>query len=376
MSFNMTAFLFQNYTLANGKWYEKIAVAPASPVSYRYEFPVHDDAIDAVMVLVTSPDDRCSVLSVQRDSCPINIGENDIKFEGTYQTFTRQAAITVNKNLFDTVNFFIVVAVLSSDRNCEPTLPNIAWHITTIKPMHEEFQLQTNWTPLIHSIPRQKTINVKIEKVATKEDIFMATGSAAGLLLLVTIVCLILICTVTKKRLRSMVEQKEILSQCSPLEEIDERTLLLGGASPILRRRSSVPQAHSTPSVHTNYGSVQREGDDEVTIRTPSVFNSSESRYMSAVDETSGGALEQNSQETLIIDEAVRDVSPINESAQLQNLDDNSSVDSSDYDKIPEYDYDKKLIRAKTKIFVSDLATKKPRNLIKKYSLYPWNLGE
>ncbi|XP_052804136.1 SID1 transmembrane family member 1-like isoform X2 [Mya arenaria] len=56
------------------------------------------------------------------------------------------------------------------------------------------------------------------------------------------------------------------------------------------------------------------------------------------------------------------------------NLDDNDSVDSSDFDKVDDANHDKNILRTKTRLFVHDLARKSEKKVDKNYKLYAKNL--
>uniref|UniRef100_A0A8C3US82 SID1 transmembrane family member 2 n=1 Tax=Catharus ustulatus TaxID=91951 RepID=A0A8C3US82_CATUS len=96
------------------------STGPFSPQYFKYEFP---EEVDSVIVKVTSPMAfPCSVISIQDILCPVYDLDNNVAFIGMYQTMTKKAAITVQKD-FPSHSFYVVVVVKTEDEACGGPLP-------------------------------------------------------------------------------------------------------------------------------------------------------------------------------------------------------------------------------------------------------------
>ncbi|KAL3274294.1 hypothetical protein HHI36_015699 [Cryptolaemus montrouzieri] len=87
----------------------------------RYVYYKFDESTEAVLIEMTSPDDVCLAVSVQDSYCPVFDLNEDIKYEGKYQSMTRKAAMTVSKNEFED-GFFLVFVARPSNVECKKEL--------------------------------------------------------------------------------------------------------------------------------------------------------------------------------------------------------------------------------------------------------------
>ncbi len=90
-------------------------VSPSKPEYYTYSFP---SGVESMIVKATSSSDICTVVSVQPAQCPVYDQHRNVEFVGQYQTFTKQAAITVQRSNYLDGHFFVVVVVQPSDNDC------------------------------------------------------------------------------------------------------------------------------------------------------------------------------------------------------------------------------------------------------------------
>ncbi|CAG2230655.1 unnamed protein product, partial [Mytilus edulis] len=94
---------------------KNLSLTPSEPQYYMYTFPRN---IDSVIVKVESGDRKCMVLSVQDIQCPVFDLDKDVEFSGTYQTVTKQGAITVEKKKYMEESFYIVLVLKPKDYEC------------------------------------------------------------------------------------------------------------------------------------------------------------------------------------------------------------------------------------------------------------------
>uniref|UniRef100_D4A117 SID1 transmembrane family, member 1 n=1 Tax=Rattus norvegicus TaxID=10116 RepID=D4A117_RAT len=89
--------------------------SPSQPQYFLYKFP---EDVDSVIIKVVSEKAYpCSVVSVQNIMCPVYDLDHDVEFNGVYQSMTKQAAITLQKD-FPDEQFFVVFVIKPEDYAC------------------------------------------------------------------------------------------------------------------------------------------------------------------------------------------------------------------------------------------------------------------
>ncbi|CAC5400277.1 SID1 transmembrane family member 1,SID1 transmembrane family member 2 [Mytilus coruscus] len=114
LTFSLKASKVSDFELKPGE-VKNLSLTPSEPQYYMYTFPRN---IDSVIVKVESGDRKCMVLSVQDIQCPVFDLDKDVEFSGTYQTVTKQGAITVEKKKYTEESFYIVLVMKPKDYEC------------------------------------------------------------------------------------------------------------------------------------------------------------------------------------------------------------------------------------------------------------------
>nr|XP_028568211.1 SID1 transmembrane family member 1 isoform X1 [Podarcis muralis] len=114
------------------------SASPSQPQYFLYKFPPD---VDSVIVRVTSETVYpCSVVSIQDIVCPVYDLDHNVEFNGVYQSMTKQAAITVQKKDFPSMQFFVVFVIKPEDYACGGSIPssirgkaNYTWNLQRMK---------------------------------------------------------------------------------------------------------------------------------------------------------------------------------------------------------------------------------------------------
>nr|XP_034953105.1 SID1 transmembrane family member 1 [Zootoca vivipara] len=114
------------------------SASPSQPQYFLYTFPPD---VDSVIVRVTSETVYpCSVVSIQDIVCPVYDLDHNVEFNGVYQSMTKQAAITVQKKDFPSMQFFVVFVIKPEDYACGGSIPssirgkaNYTWNLQRMK---------------------------------------------------------------------------------------------------------------------------------------------------------------------------------------------------------------------------------------------------
>ncbi|KAF5923964.1 hypothetical protein HPG69_010395 [Diceros bicornis minor] len=94
-----------------------MSAACTKPAPYfLYKFP---EDVDSVIIKVWSEMAYpCSVVSVQNIMCPVYDLDDNVEFNGVYQSMTKKAAITLQKKDFPGEQFFVVFVIKPEDYAC------------------------------------------------------------------------------------------------------------------------------------------------------------------------------------------------------------------------------------------------------------------
>ncbi|ULT80196.1 hypothetical protein L3Y34_010640 [Caenorhabditis briggsae] len=93
-----------------------VALSPSEPVFYRFSFP---EFVDEVAIRVSSSDQLCGRVTVQKADCPVFDTEGQVVLYDSYdhQTFTKKSFITVNRQDFGE-DIHIIFSVLPIGGPC------------------------------------------------------------------------------------------------------------------------------------------------------------------------------------------------------------------------------------------------------------------
>ncbi|UMM39490.1 hypothetical protein L5515_016529 [Caenorhabditis briggsae] len=93
-----------------------VALSPSEPVFHRFSFP---EFVDEVAIRVSSSDQLCGRVTVQKADCPVFDTEGQVVLYDSYdhQTFTKKSFITVNRQDFGE-DIHIIFSVLPIDGPC------------------------------------------------------------------------------------------------------------------------------------------------------------------------------------------------------------------------------------------------------------------
>uniref|UniRef100_A0A8C3XLJ5 SID1 transmembrane family member 1 n=1 Tax=Chelydra serpentina TaxID=8475 RepID=A0A8C3XLJ5_CHESE len=95
--------------------------SPSQPQYFLYKFPPDVDSV--IIKVVSETVYPCSVVSVQDIVCPVYDLDHNVEFNGVYQSMTKQAAITVQKD-FPSEQFFVVFVIKPEDYACGGSVPS------------------------------------------------------------------------------------------------------------------------------------------------------------------------------------------------------------------------------------------------------------
>ncbi|XP_060226446.1 SID1 transmembrane family member 1 isoform X2 [Meriones unguiculatus] len=90
--------------------------SPSQPQFFLYKFPKDVDSV--IIKVVSEKAYPCSVISVQNIMCPVYDLDDNVEFNGVYQSMTKKAAITLQKKDFPDEQFFVVFVIKPEDYAC------------------------------------------------------------------------------------------------------------------------------------------------------------------------------------------------------------------------------------------------------------------
>ncbi|XP_049732588.1 SID1 transmembrane family member 1 isoform X3 [Elephas maximus indicus] len=92
------------------------AASPSQPQYFLYKFPKDVDSV--IIKVVSEMAYPCSIVSVQNIMCPVYDLDDNVEFNGVYQSMTKKAAITLQKKHFPGEQFFVVFVIKPEDYAC------------------------------------------------------------------------------------------------------------------------------------------------------------------------------------------------------------------------------------------------------------------
>ncbi|KAL5020152.1 hypothetical protein ScPMuIL_003044 [Solemya velum] len=114
VNYSLKAEIINNFEIKTGEL-RALTITPSEPQFFMYTFP---EDVKMVIVRATATSTTCMILSVQSTKCPIFDLDKDVEHSGVYQTMSKQAAITVEKQAYGDNSFYIVLVVKPRDYDC------------------------------------------------------------------------------------------------------------------------------------------------------------------------------------------------------------------------------------------------------------------
>ncbi|CAG5122904.1 unnamed protein product [Candidula unifasciata] len=321
VGFNLTATVLNDFELSHETPRTFNVTAPR-PVYYMYTFPTD---VSSVLLKVSSASHTCMTVSVQTIKCPVFDLETNVEFSGRHQTMSTQAAMFLEKSDFETLGGFYVVFIVKPDnRDCERYVePSV------IVPPH-----------LVSETV--KTITVEIKGTLPSSQYYKAIFAAIGVLLLFYLISFII---------------GIVFAGCGLHKGLDdlteeERASLRVHINPHFPRAQLASQSRN--SERAKLLSQPQGGENNLLNPSPRSGN-----Y---------GTMAQVSRGRELHDVMASQTDSSDSSSLSLDLDEDS------IDFLNDAEEEKEVVRTKTALYVSDLARKKPKKLIKIYKLYHWNL--
>ncbi|XP_077285102.1 SID1 transmembrane family member 1-like isoform X2 [Arctopsyche grandis] len=208
--FSLEINLVENFYLFTGENHATV-VSPSTPQVFFYAFgdnvTRNDDNLQSVttktnarekktvVLRFDSDDDLCMLISIQNASCPIFDTENDIMFEGFYETVTRRGGITISSSRFP-LGFYLVLVVKTSDEVCTGFSQNSSVAQFT---NFFDFESQPYDVPIVDTRKdsnalRMKNVQILIQPSISYGEYWLATMSALIAIIIVYIIFLSGLC--------------------------------------------------------------------------------------------------------------------------------------------------------------------------------------
>ncbi|XP_017769437.1 PREDICTED: SID1 transmembrane family member 1-like [Nicrophorus vespilloides] len=116
---HLRAAPYNRYFIRSNVYYET-RFSPSEPAVHLYEFPpnvLRDDEIRTVLIDVSSDDDVCFTVSAQPKICPVYDLNDDIVYDGKYQTVSTRGGLTIQKSAFPE-GFYLVFVSKGDNYDC------------------------------------------------------------------------------------------------------------------------------------------------------------------------------------------------------------------------------------------------------------------
>ncbi|KAJ8035361.1 SID1 transmembrane family member 1 [Holothuria leucospilota] len=306
VTYSVIAEYDTKYSLRTGQKLEGVA-GPTQPLLLEYAF--HDD-IETVIITVTSNDTYCAYLSVQPSKCPVYDDFENLPFKGTFQTMTKQAAITVVKDDYPK-GFYIIIVVHPNDDMCN----------SRFEPLRSS--AGTFYDSMLDQ--RLKAVTVTVNKTSSKylEPVLITIGIGVAFYIFIGII----VCSYWLKNWFSGRKNVDV-------DKEEEGRMLLD--NPIQGNSTDNPrQTHSG-----SYGALDSQ---------PSSLARDENKP-----------------------KRVRLSSGVPSHSEIES--DNCSVDTTDFDTLEDIELEERVYRSRVHLFLSDTTRQDDRVLEHKVRKYPWNL--
>ncbi|XP_025101471.1 SID1 transmembrane family member 1-like isoform X2 [Pomacea canaliculata] len=310
ISFSLMAKLLPDFELVHDVT-RNVTTSPSQPQYYMYTFP---EDVDTVLLKVTSDDNLCAVVSVQQIKCPVMDLDNNIGYGGKHQTMTTQAAMFLQKSNYQQFAAFYVVIV--------------------VKPINADCSVQ--------DIIRR----AEPESVTSKNLSIVITRTIPRFYIVAAIIgCIYHGCGCHRNIMDLTHAEKEKLLGCTSMTGSVEG--------------SQGHQCYDSQSSMLSDGNISECENQLLTRSQLSAYGSIMKNPLSESNHSAGsGNMEPN----------------VSTSYRSSIGDNDDELDTSDVDFLPDADFEKDVLRAKTVLYVSDLARKSYKRLSKTFKVYHWNL--
>ncbi|NWJ06388.1 SIDT1 protein, partial [Crypturellus undulatus] len=121
IAYELLVTRLDNFQIETNKAFNFTA-SPSQPQYFLYTFPQDVDSV--IIKVVSDVVYPCSAVSIQDIMCPVYDLDHNVEFNGVYQSMTKQAAITVQKNDFPGEQFFVVFVIKPEDYVCGGSVPS------------------------------------------------------------------------------------------------------------------------------------------------------------------------------------------------------------------------------------------------------------
>ncbi|KAK9746974.1 dsRNA-gated channel SID-1 [Popillia japonica] len=148
----------KQFYLENDKTYTA-KISPSEPIFYHYSFP-DTERSSRVYIEIDSEDDVCLIASVQDTFCPVRDLNQDIEFQGHFQTINMKGAMTISELRYPN-GFFLVFVARSDNYECTQE--------SSLLP------LPRSLLPSIKTLNRTSEIKFTIREGPTEQDYLAAT---------------------------------------------------------------------------------------------------------------------------------------------------------------------------------------------------------
>ncbi|XP_017769438.1 PREDICTED: SID1 transmembrane family member 1-like [Nicrophorus vespilloides] len=91
---------------------------PSQPVFFSYTSPKDHDHIKTTLINVTSSSSDCFLVSVQQKMCPVFELNDDIRYQGKYQTIKTKGGLILSKSGYPD-GFFLVIVAKPDNAECD-----------------------------------------------------------------------------------------------------------------------------------------------------------------------------------------------------------------------------------------------------------------
>ncbi|KAG4076386.1 hypothetical protein HA402_005829 [Bradysia odoriphaga] len=172
-----------------------IAVSPTTPDFFYFQFP-KTDGERHIKVKITSPYEKCAILSIQPALCPVpdhaenvRVAVNQIEHSTgwEWETVTTKGAIVTSNKLISTPGFFVALLVTKDDRQCG--------HLT--ESSSRTINMTTEFTLVLTNDQL-----VDMENVFWSLPVYFPIALNLGILLICGAVCIVIQVCCTGKRNR------------------------------------------------------------------------------------------------------------------------------------------------------------------------------
>ena len=113
VSFDLRLYKQETFEITDFKQSVSAEASPSTPIFFQVNLTEKTD----VLIKFESDDEICAIVSVQNIACPVFDLDQNVQYEGFYQTVSTKAGITFTQDQFP-LGIFLVVVVKPDDTSC------------------------------------------------------------------------------------------------------------------------------------------------------------------------------------------------------------------------------------------------------------------